>query len=81
MEEPQKPEDIDTEFPSWHAFRGVNDLMYARLVNSTPPILVRGEDLMDLRDQVIAKMSELEERLPWRRPCGGAWQPPSVRRC
>lgn len=40
------------EFPAWQVWRGVDDLCYARLLGSSPPIVVRGEDAVDLRDQV-----------------------------
>ena len=52
--EPRSPEDLTAEFPSWEVWRGVNQLWYARLLKSSPPVVVRGEDLTDLRDQVIA---------------------------
>ncbi len=41
-----------SELPGWHAWRGVNGLVYARLLKSSPPIVVRGEDAVDLRDQI-----------------------------
>lgn len=50
---PQQAGDIETEFPGWEAFRGVNLLWYARLLLSSPPVVLRGESLTDLRDQII----------------------------
>jgi hypothetical protein len=37
------------EFPQWEVYRGVNQLWYAR----NDPELLRGEDLQDLRDEII----------------------------
>jgi hypothetical protein len=45
-------ESIESEFPGWHVWQGVNYLWYARLEKSSPPVVVMGEDLLDLRDQV-----------------------------
>jgi hypothetical protein len=42
------------EFPCWTVWRGVDLLYYARLRGSSPPLMVRGEDAVDLRDQVRA---------------------------
>jgi hypothetical protein len=40
------------EFPQWHVWRGVGGLLYARRPRTSPPIVVRGEDSVDLRDQI-----------------------------
>jgi hypothetical protein len=45
-----------TEFPLWEVWRGVDRLYYARLRNSDPPVKVRGEDPVDLRDQIRAAL-------------------------
>jgi hypothetical protein len=42
------------EFPHWAVWREVDRLYYARLSGSDPQIVVRGEDVVDLRDQVRA---------------------------
>ena len=42
------------EFPHWHVWRGINGLAYARRALSSPPVVVRGEDAVDLRDAIIA---------------------------
>jgi hypothetical protein len=42
----------EAEFPQWHVWRGVSGLVYARRPRTSPPIVVRGEDPMDLRDQI-----------------------------
>ena len=40
------------EFPQWHVWRGVSGLVYARRPRTSPPAVVRGEDAVDLRDQI-----------------------------
>ena len=40
------------EFPQWHVWRGVSGLVYARRPRTSPPVVLRGEDAMDLRDQI-----------------------------
>ena len=42
------------EFPNWAVWREVDRLYYARRNGSSPQIVVRGEDAVDLRDQVRA---------------------------
>jgi hypothetical protein len=41
------------EFPHWHVWRGVAGLLYARRPRSSPPKVVRGKDMMALRDRII----------------------------
>jgi hypothetical protein len=40
------------ELPHWHVWRGISGLLYARWRSSSPPVVVRGEDAVDLRDQI-----------------------------
>jgi hypothetical protein len=40
------------EFPQWHVWRGVCGLVYARRPRTSPPVVVRGKDAADLRDQI-----------------------------
>jgi hypothetical protein len=40
------------EFPQWHVWRGVCGLVYARRPRTSPPLVVRGEDAVDLRDEI-----------------------------
>lgn len=42
------------EFPRWEVWRGVDRLYYASLRDADPPVRVRGEDAVDLRDQIRA---------------------------
>jgi hypothetical protein len=44
------------EFPDWHIWRGVDRLYYATLPHADPPVRVRGEDPVDLRDQIRAHL-------------------------
>jgi hypothetical protein len=41
-------------YPHWEVWQGVDFLYYGRLRNSSPPIVVRGEDPEDLRDVIRA---------------------------
>jgi hypothetical protein len=40
------------ELPDWHVWRGISGLVYARRRDTSPPVLVRGEDAVDLRDAI-----------------------------
>jgi hypothetical protein len=41
------------DYPGWHAWRGINQLYYARLLRSSPPIIVeRAESPEDLADMI-----------------------------
>ena len=40
------------EFPQWHVWRGICGLVYASRPRASPPVVVRGEDAVDLRDQI-----------------------------
>jgi hypothetical protein len=40
------------ELPHWHVWRGVSGLVYARRPRTSPPIVIRGEDIEDLRAQI-----------------------------
>lgn len=51
--EPRSLEEIEREFAGWHAWRGISKLYYARLLMSSPAVVVEGEDFIDLRDQII----------------------------
>jgi hypothetical protein len=47
--------DVQREFPTWHCWRAVSGLVYARRADAPPgdPAPVKGEDPFDLRDQII----------------------------
>ena len=44
---------IAGEFPAWEAWQGIDRMWHARIRGATPPVMVHGEDLVDLRDQII----------------------------
>ncbi len=47
---------IGEEFPGWEAWQSlVNGLWHARLVGSTPPVMMHGESPEDLREQIRAR--------------------------
>ena len=43
---------IEREYPHWHCWRGIAGLVYARRLLSSPPVVLRGEDPLDLCDQI-----------------------------
>ena len=46
-------EDVGREFPDWHCYApGINGLVFARLLGSFPPVMVRGAGPVELRDQL-----------------------------
>jgi hypothetical protein len=47
------------EFPHWHVWCGICGLVYARRPRTSPPLVVRGEDAVDLRDQIRRAESKL----------------------
>jgi hypothetical protein len=51
---------IADEFPGWEAWQGIDRLWHARIRGATPPVMVHGEDLVDLRDQIIVCLRRLE---------------------
>ena len=52
------PEDVPdwwpyaAEFPQWHVWRGVCGLVYARRPRTSPPLVVRAENAVELRVQI-----------------------------
>ena len=55
-------DDLETEFPCWHWWRGVSGIFYVRRVKSSPPVVLRAESLDDLRTQVRAYLAERAQR-------------------
>jgi len=43
-------------FPGWEFFVGVDRLPYGRRLNTSPPVTLRGEDPVDLRDEILRYM-------------------------
>ncbi|HTS99459.1 MAG TPA: hypothetical protein VMI33_22855 [Streptosporangiaceae bacterium] len=58
---------IAGEFPGWEAWQGIDRMWHARIRGATPPVMVHGEDLVDLRDQII-RVVHHRETGPGRRP-------------
>ena len=52
---------IEAEFPGWQPFRGVDRRWHARIRGAAAPVMIHGDDLVDLREQIIRKVSQLEE--------------------
>jgi hypothetical protein len=55
-------ESIEAEFPGWEPWQGIDRMWHARIRGATPPVMVHGEDLVDLRDQVKRQISKMAER-------------------
>jgi hypothetical protein len=60
MNSNQDADRIADEFPGWEAWQGINRLWHARLRGATPPVMVHGEDPVDLRDQIIVYLRRAE---------------------
>jgi hypothetical protein len=45
-------EELERQFPRWHMWQGISGLWYASRRGSSPPVVVRGEDLAGLRDGI-----------------------------
>ena len=52
--------EIAEEFPGWEAWQGIDRLWHARICGATPPVMVHGEDVVDLRDQIIVYLRRAE---------------------
>jgi hypothetical protein len=51
---------IAREFPGWEAWQGIDRMWHARIRGATPPVMVHGEDLVDLRDQILRYVRNVE---------------------
>jgi hypothetical protein len=54
-------EAIDAEFPGWEVFQGVDRRWHARVRGADKPVMVHDDDLVSLREEIIRKVSELED--------------------
>ena len=59
-------EQVEEEFSGWEVWQGIDRLWHARIRGATPPVMVHGEDLIDLRDQLIVhkRKTEMQEVKP-----------------
>jgi hypothetical protein len=53
-------EDVALEFPDWDISKGSCGLQYSHLRESQPPLMTRGEDPTDLRDEICRKLAQAE---------------------
>jgi hypothetical protein len=51
---------IAEEFPGWEAWQGLDRIWHARIRGATPPVMVHGANLVNLRDQIIAYLRRAE---------------------
>jgi hypothetical protein len=45
--------DIAARFPAWEAWRGIEGLMHGRIKGAAPPVIVTGDDVQDLDDEIV----------------------------
>src|SRR6266851_4225775 len=45
-------EELERQLPRWHMWKGIAGLWYASRRNCSPPVVVRGEDLRGLREEI-----------------------------
>jgi hypothetical protein len=60
MEPSNDTSQIAGEFPGWEAWQGIDRIWHARIRGATPPVMVHGADLVDLRDQIIRYLNRAE---------------------
>jgi len=46
------PRDIDSDFPGWHAWKGINGAFYGHLLMSSPPVVYIEPTLAALAGQI-----------------------------
>src|SRR5260370_17801839 len=56
-------EEVAREFPDWEISKASSGLWYARLRESTPPVVTSGEDPTDLRDEIRRKLPQAADAL------------------
>lgn len=54
-------ESLASEYPAWEAWQGLDRMWHARIRGAVPPVMVHGEDLVNLRDQIRAYVIKHEE--------------------
>jgi hypothetical protein len=55
--------DLRREFPDWTIYRGTDQRWRARLASAKPPVpIVVDDDLDGLREEIVRKVSQLEEQ-------------------
>jgi hypothetical protein len=62
METDNDAAQIAGEFPGWEAWQGIDRMWHARIRGATPPVMVHGSDLIDLRDQIIRYVNRADSR-------------------
>jgi len=65
-------ESVEQEFPEWEAFQGVDRRWHARIRGAETPVMVHDDDLLGLREEIVRKISKMEEDA-WRDRQRGGW--------
>jgi hypothetical protein len=60
--EPRTADDVEAEFPDWEVWRGVDNRWHARIRGAEPLITVADDDLVGLKEEIVRKASQLEQR-------------------
>jgi len=60
--EPRTADDVEAEFPDWEVWRGVDNRWHARIRGAEPLITVADADLVGLKEEIVRKASQLEQR-------------------
>jgi hypothetical protein len=63
---PAKPTlgEVEAEFTRWHCWTGVAGMLYARLPGSSPPIVVRAGEPIELQTGIRREVARLELKRP-----------------
>lgn len=51
---------LQQTYPAWDLWEGMLGGYHARVKGAVPPVMVDGEDLVDLRDQINAKIGRAD---------------------
>jgi hypothetical protein len=63
---------LEADFPGWEVFQGLDRRRHARLKGAETPVMVHGDDLVDLREEIIRANSHIEEA-QWQNRQRGGW--------
>lgn len=61
-------EAVEREFPRWHCWRGISGLVYASRQKTSPPLILRDENTVELRAQIRVTEDKLADESTFRWP-------------
>lgn len=56
------PVEYRVQYRGWWVWKGISDLVYARLMLSSPPRVVRAENPEALKDEIKAEIAKIEAK-------------------